>query len=115
MDKVSHHFYECVECINFWKNLEEWLNKKVKVKFHFALCEIIFGLPLSGDPLLEVLIFVIILAKQFINNKRSCSKELLLIEVKYTLKEKLKVMIKTGQNATETLNQNDTKLHFIKC
>ena len=76
-------------------------------------CEIIFGSPLGSDPPLEVLNFVIILAMQFIN-KRSYSKELSFVEFMYTLKEKLKVMIKIEQNATETLNKNDAKLHFYQ-
>ena len=72
MDTVSHHFYECAERRNF------------------APCEIIIGLPLSGNHLLKVLNFVVSLLKQFINkNKRRCTKEWLFIEFRY-IKGKLK-------------------------
>ena len=92
VDTVGHHLYECNACKFFWKNLEEWLYKQVKVKFHFTVCEILFGLPLIGDPLLEVLNYVIILAKKFINNKRNQNKELIFIEFMYILKENLKIL-----------------------
>ena len=73
------------------QNLEEWLYKQLKVKFHFTVCEILFGLPLVGNPLLEVLNYVIILAKKFINNRRNHVKELVFLEFMYILKENLKI------------------------
>ena len=63
VDTLGHHLYECNVCKFFWKNLEEWLCKQLKVKFHVTVYEILFGLPLIGDPLLEVLNYFIILAK----------------------------------------------------
>ena len=60
------------------------------IKGQITVCEILFGLPLIGDPLLEVLNYVIILAKKFINNKRNHNKELVSIEFMYILKKNFK-------------------------
>ena len=75
-------------------------------------CEILFGLPLTGDPILEALNYVIILAKNFINKKRNLNKELIFVEFIYTLKENLKVICKTEQNVTENTSKNNAKLYF---
>ena len=90
--------YECDTCQFFWKNLEDWLYKQLKVKFHFTVCEILFGLPLTGDPLLEILNYVIILAKKFINNKRNFNNKLVFIEFIHILRENVKVLYRTEQN-----------------
>ena len=112
MDTVCHHLFECNTCQFFWKNLEEWLYKQLSVRFHFTVCEILFGLPLTGDPILEALNYVIILAKNFINKKRNLNKELIFVEFIYTLKENLKVICKTEQNVTENTSKNNAKLYF---
>ena len=106
MDTVGHHLYECNACKFFWKNLEEWLYKQPKVKFHFTLGEILFGLPLVGVPLLEVLNYVIILTKKFINNNRNHNKELVLIEFMYILKENVKIL--------HRIEKNNEKLNFYE-
>ena len=106
VDTVGHHLYECNACKFFWKNLEEWLYKQLKVKFHFTVCEILFGLPLVEDPLLEVLNYVIILAKNSLNNKRNHNKELVFLEFMYILKENLKIL--------HRIEKNNEKLNFYE-
>ena len=67
IDTVTHHFFECADCIEFWKKVEQWLFEKLKVKFNLTVCEVIFGIPFSNDSLMQIINYVIILAKYFIN------------------------------------------------
>ena len=74
LDTIQLHLYECEECKKFWKGIEEWIHEKLQVKFHFAICDIIFGFPLTDDPVFQVLNFIIMYANHYINNKRSNTK-----------------------------------------
>ena len=65
----------------------------MKVKFHLTVCEVIFGIPFSNDSLMQIIYYVIILAKHFINKQRHSSKKLTFHSFIYTLKESVKIFI----------------------
>ena len=93
IDTVTHHFFECADCIEFWKKVEQWLFEKLKVKFNLTVCEVIFGIPFSNDSLMQIINYVIILAKYFINKQRHNGKKLTFHSFIYTLKENVKIYI----------------------
>ena len=44
IDTIEHHLYYCDESKNFWHNIENYLESKLKIKFSFTICEVIFGM-----------------------------------------------------------------------
>ena len=98
IDTIQHHLYECEECKNFWKSIEDWIYEKLKVRFNFAICEIIFGFPSTDDPIFQVLNFIIIYAKHYINNKRSNTKKPLFVEFICIIKEKVNIFVEIENN-----------------
>ena len=76
VDTVTPHLFECADCIEFWKKLEQWLLEKLKVKFNLTVCEVIWGISFSNDSLMQIINYAIILAKHFINKQRYNGKKL---------------------------------------
>ena len=56
-------------------------------------CEILFGIPIAQNEHLELINFVIIMTKWYINNRRSDNKPLYFIELINIIKGKIKTMI----------------------
>ena len=77
----------------FWKKVEQWLLEKMKVKFNLTVCEVIFGITFSNDSLMQIVNYIIILAKHFINKQRHNGKKLTFHSFIYILKENVKIYI----------------------
>ena len=90
VDIIQHHLFQCDISRIFWKKTEEWVYNQLDVKFSFTECEIIFGITQYSNALLEVINYVLILGKWYINNKKSNEQSLIFIDFKHTLKDKVK-------------------------
>ena len=98
IDTIQHHLYECHESLQLWKKIEEWIHDELMVKFNFTVCEIIFGIPLTGDPILEILNYIFMYAKHYINTKRSNNTKINFHEFVCILKGKVKILIQVEQS-----------------
>ena len=98
VDTIQHHLYECEESRKFWNSVENWIHKKLHVKFNFVVCEVIFGLSLAEDPIFEVLNCIIMYAKCYINTKRNVNKSLLFSEFLFIIEGKLTTLIEVEKD-----------------
>ena len=74
--------------MKLWTKNRDWINEKLEVKFKFTVCEVIFRLPLTEDPLFDVLNCIIMYVKYYINGKRNKNESLLFIELFGLIREK---------------------------
>ena len=70
VDTIQNHLFQCDISRIFWKKTKEWVYNQLDVKFSFTECEIIFGTTQYSNALLEVINYVLILEKWYINNKK---------------------------------------------
>ena len=100
-DTNEHHLFYCTECIAFWKKIQDWLSNTIEVTYKFTVCEILLGLEEGQDPVLQLLNFIIIMGKLFINHSKTYDKPLYFFNFLATLKNKLQslqVLYKTEGN-----------------
>ena len=73
-DTIEHHLFMCVKCRVFWNLVSRWIKDNLDTSFNFTICEIIFGIPISYNPTINAINFIIILGKWYINNERTSNK-----------------------------------------
>ena len=91
-DTIEHHLDSCKGSNIIWNQLENWLLDCIEIKLNLKECEIIFGIPNAPNEHLELINFVIIMTKWYINNQRSENKPLYFIELINIIKGKIKSM-----------------------
>ena len=91
-DTIEHHLYSCKDSNTIWNQLENWLLDCIEIKLNLKECEILFGIPNAPNEHLELINFVIIMTKWYINNRRSENKPLYFIELINMIKGKIKSM-----------------------
>ena len=92
IDTIEHHLYECVESKKIWTSLERWILEMFEFSFPFTICEILFGIPLECNEM-DLLNFLIILVKKFINNNKSNNEPLHFILLLEYFKEKVDCLV----------------------
>ena len=92
-DTIEHHLYSCKDSKTIWDKVENWLLDCIEIKLNLKECEILFGIPNAQNEHLELINFVIIMTKWYINNRRSDNKPLYFIELINIIKGKIKTMI----------------------
>ena len=90
VDTIEHHLFQCKNSKLIWDKLENWLLKNIQLKLNLKECEILFGIPHTPTAHLELINFVILMTKWYINKQRSDNKELYFIELLKTIKYKIK-------------------------
>ena len=90
IDTIEHHLYQCKNSKTIWDKLENWLLTNIQLKLNLKECEILFGIPNTPTAHLELMNFVILMTKWYINKQRSDNKELYFIELLKTIKGKIK-------------------------
>ena len=93
VDTLEHHLYQCKNSKIIWDKLEKWLLKNIQLKLNLKECEILFGIPHTPTPYLDLINFVILMTKWYINKQRSDNKDLYFIELLETIKCKIKTHI----------------------
>ena len=115
VDTIQHHLYECKENTKLWTKIQDWIHEKLKVKFKFTVCEVIFGIPLIEDPLFDVLNCIIMYAKHYINFTRSKNKSFQFIELLGLIKDKVKTLFQIEEDCyNATTERNKLKKTFYK-
>ena len=76
----------------------------IQLKLNLKECEILFGIPHSPTAHLDLINFVILMTKWYINKQRSENKELYFIELLQTIKYKIKTYI-IGNNMNDRMNK----------
>ena len=97
IDTLEHHFYWCIYSIEFWNKIQKWCKDNLDTSMKFTVCEILFGICIENNDSFNIMNFLILLGKKFINKSRSNSEPLYFINFLSFLKEKIEniVYIKT--------------------
>ena len=115
IDTIQHHLYECKESMKLWTKIGDWIYEKLQVKFKFTVCEVIFGFPLTEDPLFDVLNCIIMYVKHYINVNRNKNKSFLFIELLGLIKEKVKILVQIEEGGCPVItDRGKMKVAFYK-
>ena len=96
IDTIEHHLFYCQISKTIWDQLETWLYNHFEIKLNLTVCEVLFGLPYAINEYIELINFVIILCKWYINSKKVNNEPLYFIELLNRIREKLKLLILTN-------------------
>ena len=66
-----------------------WLNGKIELNIDFTTCEIFLGIPLSDNPELIMLNFLLLFGKWYVNKKKSSSQSIIFSDFLSKLKSNL--------------------------
>ena len=73
-----------------WKN---WTRNNLEVSFPFTICEIIFGIHISKDCDIDIMNYLILIGKWYINNMRNNETELFFITFLNEVRKKLELLL----------------------
>ena len=93
IDTIEHHLYECNESKYFWNRLENWTRNNLEVSFPFTICEIIFGIHISKDCDIDIMNYLILIGKWYINSMRNNETELFFITFLNEVRKKLELLL----------------------
>ena len=96
IDTIEHHLYQCKDSKTIWEQLELWLYNQIEIKLNLKECEILFGIPNAINADIELINFVIIITKWYINAQRTEEKAMFFIELLSKIKNKVKILIITN-------------------
>ena len=89
MDGDEHHLFYCLESKKFWSDLKLCMVANLNFGFEFTVCEILFGFPNQGVPDIEIMKFLILMGKWYLNNSKSKEEPILFFEFLIKLRDKL--------------------------
>ena len=67
IDTIEHHLYQCKDSKTILEQLELWLYIQIKIKLKLKECEIVFGIPNAINTDIELINFVILITKWYLN------------------------------------------------
>ena len=104
IDTIEHHFFWCVYSSEFWKKIQKWSKDNLDTSMDFTVCEILFGICIDNNESFNIINFLILLGKQFINKSRTNKEPLYFIKFISLLKNKIENII-----YTKIINSQDVK------
>ena len=96
IDTLEHHLIHCIISRQIWDHLIQWISDKLMVKYSLTECEILFGIPFMNSVDLQIINFLILFTKWFINQKRTSKLHLYFIEVLSGLKAKIETIMQSN-------------------
>ena len=73
-DTMEHHLVSCEISSKMWKKLEEWITQNLDINFPLTKSEILFGIPNNNDITIQIINFLILSTKWFINHNKNSRK-----------------------------------------
>ena len=91
IDTIEHHLFSCKESEQLWKKTKDWMTNNLEITYHLTVCEVLFGIPVynSNSSDIEIINFIILMTKWYINKAKSESRKLLFLEVLKIWREKI--------------------------
>ena len=80
VDGVEHHLFYCKESKKFLSNLKLWMVANLNFGFEFTVYEVLFGFPDHSVPDTEILSFLILMGKWYLNNSKTKEKSIYFFE-----------------------------------
>ena len=89
----EHHLFGCRDSKQIWDGIEGWLRDNLSIGYQLTECEILFGIPCSNTVDLDILIFLILMGKQYINKQNTGKKDIYSLEFLSHIRSKLQIII----------------------
>ena len=105
VDTIAHHLYYCHTSAKLWRDLKIWMTNNLEVAFEFTICEIIFGIPIEKDENIDLLNFLILITKHYINKTKTEEKSLYFIELLSKIRSKISIVCYI--NASKGVNNKE--------
>ena len=96
-DTLEHHLFECEETRLFWNRLQKWMNDNLEVSISLTICEVLFGIPIPNNPDIEVINYITLIGKWYINRNRSNEEALYMLEFLEILKDKMTAIFESNK------------------
>ena len=93
IDTLEHHFCWCVYSRELWKKIHKWSKDNLDTSRDFTVYEILFGICIDNNKSFNIINFLILLGKQFINKSRTNKEPLYFIKFVSLLKNKIENII----------------------
>ncbi len=93
IDTIEHHLYYCIQSRIFWNRIEKWMLTSLETKINLTGFDVIFGLQIQRNSIIDAFNYIILLGKYFINKSRTNEKPLYFIDFLRLLKEKIECII----------------------
>ena len=90
IDTLEHHLFWCKRTQEFWQKTRDWARNNLDTSMQLTICEIIFGITITGNSSINTINFLILTGKLFINKSRTNKQPLYFINFLAFVKEKIK-------------------------
>ena len=74
IDTLEHHLIHCTASEQIWEGLADWIRNNLLIIYHFTEYELLFGIPFTNSIDLQIMNFLILFTKWFINHLTKTSK-----------------------------------------
>ena len=112
IDTIEHHFFDCNESRKTWKSLQNWIKNNLDISFPLTICEVLFGIPIFNDPNIQIINFLIIITKWYINQCRTKGKNIFFIEMISIVKNKIDGMAHLNKMR---YSEDDSWINKLNC
>ena len=113
LDTIEHHLYTCTESKKIWQSVQRWCNTNLGIKYNFTICEILFGIPGNNSVDMDIINFLILIGKYYINKTKVQNKDLYFIELIEDMRNKIKSIVYRNIIAEINLPEWQERLHNI--
>ena len=103
IDTIEHHLFWCTNSQEFWNKVQKWIKDNLDTSLKLTVCEIIFGICIENNKSIDMINFIILIGKNFINKSRNNRDPLYFIKFLSILKEKIECINYIKQNNDEDL------------
>ena len=76
-----------------WDGIENWLRNNLSIGYQLTECEILFGIPNSNTVDLDILNFLILMGKKYINKQKTGNKDIYFLEFLNQIRSNLEIII----------------------
>ena len=113
IDTIEHHLFDCPESKQFWNKVAGWLTDNIDIHFNFTICEIIFGIPSNENPDIDVINFLIIMGKWYINKAKSEKEPLYFLNFLTLIKNKIETIVQANQIQNRSNREWQDKMETV--
>ena len=71
---IEHYLFSCRDSRKLWDGIENWLRDNLSIGYKLTECKILFGIPISNTVDLDIMNFLILMGKQYINKQKTGKK-----------------------------------------
>ena len=93
IDTLEHHLINCKASKRIWDSLDQWIRNNLLLIYRLTECEILLGIPNTNSTDLQIMNFLILFTKCFINRKKTLKSQIYFIDLLKELKIKVEIIM----------------------